>query len=80
MNTLADHWDTYERRCIPLQAGAEQRHQLRMAFYAGAMGAVEIFTVARSHFSEHAVRAILSSLSEECLVVAQDSLRRAAGS
>ncbi|TXH41264.1 MAG: hypothetical protein E6Q97_37840 [Desulfurellales bacterium] len=35
---MAEQWDTFARACLPINAPADQRREMRRAFYAGAQG------------------------------------------
>jgi hypothetical protein len=39
---LGDAWQRFERETIPAQAGAQQRHDMRAAFFSGAAAFLNI--------------------------------------
>ena len=44
-NQLAGEWENFERNVVPVDAGAAQRLQMRVAFYAGAASLMKVLQV-----------------------------------
>ena len=64
MNTIADEWREFERLVVPATAGAGQRRDMRIAFYAGANAILALGQLI-SELSDDAAMAVLQSLHDE---------------
>lgn len=66
MNTIAEKWAQFEAKVMAPGAPELQRQEMRIAFYAGAMGLLDIETaIATPEISEDAGTAILQGIHAE---------------
>lgn len=65
-NTIAAHWAAFEALVISPTAPQIQRHEMRLAFYAGAAAVLDItYGIGGESTSEAGGVAILQSLHDE---------------
>lgn len=75
--TIADVYREFEKKCLPADAGANQRIETRRAFYAGCATMFGLVTSMCSTDSDDDGEALLSRLSSE-LEAYVDELREIA--
>jgi hypothetical protein len=76
--TIAANWRDYDSMVLPPDAGAVQRYETRMAFYAGAAALSAITDhIGQPEVSEDAGMAILSAIQTELRAFADELKRQA---
>jgi len=64
---IADAWETFERLTVPPMAGAQQRADLRAAFYCGAYSVwAAVYEIGRADCDESRGFAVLDGIGREC--------------
>ena len=64
-NQLAGEWENFERNVVPVDAGAAQRLQMRVAFYAGAASLMKVLRVIDDSLPDDVGLKILESVDRE---------------
>ena len=66
MRTIKEHWESFEKLVIHKEAGADQRKEMRNAFYDGAQSTLfGIREVSDSNVSEDAGAHIIEGYNQE---------------
>ena len=64
--TIAGNWESFSKAALPPNACAQQRRQVKRAFYAGAIGLLGVLDeLSEPEVSENAGVAVLESLHQE---------------
>lgn len=71
--TIAGNWATFSQAALPPNACAQQRRQVKRAFYAGAIGLLGVLDeLSEPQVSENAGVAVLESLHQEARAYGAD--------
>ncbi len=65
MMSIEELYSKFEKKCIPEDAGENQRYDMKMAFYAGAHGLFTLMTEASTTMTEDEAMKYFDKVEEE---------------
>ncbi len=66
MRTIKSAWESFEKKCLPPEAGESQRYDMKVSFYAGAVTMANINAqIGEDHIDEQQAMKILTDIQIE---------------